>query len=504
MNETKLPKKTHSFWYETGYRNHYPTLQQHLETEVAVIGGGIAGILSAYSLAKEGKEVALFEGRDLLSGTTGYTTAKLSAQHQLIYDELISRYDEKHAKLFYEANMEGIAYIREIAEENQIEAQIEEQDAFVYTQDHNKGQAFTKEADAYKKLGIDGALHQDLPMNMETEAALQMKNQAQIQPVSFLHHVLDVLKKAGVDIFEQTLIVATNQDKKSGNIKLETDNGHTITCSNAVFATHYPLFDPEKFYTKMNPEISYALALQATKEHPPGMYINDDLPKRTFRTMQAKGKHYLLVGGQSHPIGDDRSEWERYEELYQFAKETFGETEVVYRWSSHDLMTKDRVPLIGQLHPDYPGIYALTGFSKWGLANAAIGAKIIADVMAGRANRYTAIYDPHRDIPDLEESGRDAHEDEDPISTLHLSKRSSDLQAHEATIMEKDDKKIGVYKDSNGQLHQLDISCTHLGCDLNWNNGDRTWDCPCHGSRFSATGEVIQGPAIEPLQKKEA
>lgn len=499
MTNSNLPDENYSFWYETGHRNNYPALKKDITADIAVVGGGIAGILSAYALAKEGYKIALLEGRDLLSGTTGYTTAKLSAQHQLIYDELINRYDEARAKLYYQANMEGIAYVKQIAEENNIDCQLEEQDAFVYTQDKNKTDAFEKEADAYEKLGIQGKLLNDMPISLYVEAAVQMEKQAQFQPVTFLHGVLDVLKNFGAEIYEHSLVTNVNQDEKNDEIKLEIENGNTVTCSKAIFATHYPTFEPEESYADLDAEMSYALALKTTKNHPEGMYINDDLPKRTFRKMKVEGVDYLLVGGQSHPVGDEQDEMERYEDLYQVAKETFGETDVVYRWSSHDLMTKDRIPLIGKLHPDYSNIYTLTGFSKWGLANAATGAKVIADFIADRKNPYEAMYHPEREIPDLETSKADSDQSEDNVSQLDLSKKPDELKENEATIIEKDDNKIGVYKDKTGNLHHLDISCTHLGCDLNWNNGDKTWDCPCHGSRFAATGEVIEGPALKDL-----
>lgn len=503
MLEENLPDDTASFWVETEYLNHYPVLDEELNTDIAIIGGGIAGILSAYRLAKEGKNVVLLEGRDFLSGTTGYTTAKLSAQHQLIYDDLINRYGQEYSKLYYQANMEGIAYIKQIKDEHHINCQLQEQDSFVYTQEKNKREAFKKEVEAYKKLGIQGELLQDLPLNIDIEAAVKMEKQAQFQPVTFLNGVLDKMKDFDVKVFEHSLVTMVNQDEENGKVELQTANGSIVTCSKAVFATHYPTFDPDNFYTSMIPEISYAIALKVTKEQPDGMYINDDLPKRTFRNMVANGEDYLLVGGQSHPIGDQQSELERYNDLYQFAKETFDETNALYRWSSHDLITKDRIPFIGQLHPDYANIYTLTGFSKWGLANAATGAKVIADLISGRKNRYEAMYHPHRKIPDIQKIGPDSKHKGDPISEQHLSIEPASLKINEATIIQKDNKKIGIYKDNDEKLHHLDISCTHLGCDLSWNNGDQTWDCPCHGSRFNATGQVIEGPAIEDLKKSK-
>lgn len=502
MAHSRLPKGRHSFWYEKGYRNDYPSVQENLRTDVGVVGGGIAGILTAYTLVKAGHHVILLEGRKLVSGTTGYTTAKLSAQHQLIYKELIERYDEQLAKLYYDANMEGIAYIEQIAKAHHLDGQVEKQAAFVYTQDERKKEVFKKEAEAYETLGIQGRLLEKLPYgSIEIEAAVQMDHQAQFQPVSFLHYVLDILQKSNMKIFENSLVMDAAQNEGKDEITLKLENGKTVTCSKAVFATHYPTFVPDKSYARLvEAHMSYGLALKTTKDHPDGMYINDDIPKRTFRKMKADDGDYLLVGGQSHPVGDDRSEMARYEELAKVAEETFGETDVVYRWSSHDLVTKDRIPLIGVLHPDYPSFYTLMGFSKWGLANAAVGAKVIADLIDKKENRYEKLYNPRRDIPDLVENDRT--EKEDAIATLDLPKQTDTLKENEATVIEENDKKIGVYKDESGKLHRLNIACTHLGCGLSWNDGDATWDCPCHGSRFKATGEVLEGPALEDLPKE--
>lgn len=499
--QSKLPKETNSFWLETGKRKTYPKLEGTYKIDTAVIGGGIAGILTAYSLAKKGNNVALFEGRELLSGTTGNTTAKLSAQHQLIYDELLNRYGEIRAKDFYEANMEGIEYIRQIAKEHQIECEINDQNAYVYTQKASKKDKFKKEAEAYDKLDISGRLLSDFPLDMDIEAAVEMNNQAEFHPVSFLHGVLEASKGLEDRIFEHTLIneVVRNND---GVLHLKTDDGHRIECNHAIFTTHYPNFEPDNRFTKMTPEISYALAYKTDTKKLNGMYISDDTPKKTFRKMQVGDEHYLLVGGQSHVIGDDYSELSRYKEIDAFAKKTFGVGDPVYRWSSHDLITKDRIPLIGQLHPDYPNIFTATGFSKWGLADAAIGACLLTDLVFGNDNRYIKMYDPHREIPDLSETASETSETNDAVGTLTMPEKPENLKTNEATIIKRDDGNTGVYKDKDNKLHYMDLSCTHKGCGLQWNDGDKTWDCSCHGSRFNAYGEVIEGPALTNLKAK--
>lgn len=497
---THLSAEPRSFWLETEKRTAYPKLEKHLEVDTAVIGGGIAGILTAYSLAKEGTKVALFEARDLLNGTTGNTTAKLSAQHQLIYDDLINRYGQDHAQLFYQANMEGIGYIKQIVEEHDIACQLNEQDAFVYTQDPSQKEAFRKEAEAYQKLDIQGRYLSNLPQNLNIKAAVQMEKQAEFQPVSFLYRVLEVIESFGGEIYEYSQIDDVRQSERT--IHLKTANEYEVVCNHAVFATHYPTFEPDKFYTQLEPEISYALAYKVDKELPDGLYISADIPKRTFRKMQDGKEQYLLVGGQSHPLGDDKSEMSRYEEIDQFAKQTFGVGDAVYRWSSHDLITEDRIPFIGQLHPDYPNVYTLTGFSKWGLADAAVGSRVITDLINERENPYATMYKPRRDIPSLTQTEPAPSITSDQADTLNMPEHADQLDFNEATILKNGDEETGVYKDKDGSLHYMDLSCTHLGCGLSWNSGDKTWDCPCHGSRFDAYGNVIEGPALTDLAKK--
>lgn len=499
-----LPEATASFWLETGQTNSYPALLENLKVDVAVVGGGIAGILTAHHLAEDGKNVALFEARELLHGTTGYTTAKLSAQHQLIYHQLLKRYGKERAKLFYQANMEGIDYIREVAGDLGIDCGFRERDAYVYTEHADKKESFEKEAGAYEQLNISGAYVDELPLDLPVAAGVKMTQQAEFQPVTFLHGVLEKNPKLQAAVYEQTLVKELKENEDE-TLELTTEKGYTIHCNQAVFATHFPTFEIDRHYEdNTDPEISYALAYEAEDISIHGMYISADDPKKTFRKMTYNEKEYLLVGGQSHRLGDDSSEQSRYEEIDRFAKKVFGVEDPIYRWSSHDMITQDRVPFIGQLDPNYSQVYTQTGFSKWGLADAATGAKVLTDLINGHANKYRDMYHPHRDIPELPEEKASSSDKNDTIDKLIYKANPEDLALGEATIVDEgEENEFGVYKDTIGELHYLDLSCTHVGCGVKWNTGDKTWDCPCHGSRFSATGRVIEGPAMEDLAVKE-
>lgn len=493
-----LPKYVKSFWRETEKALKYQKLAENTEVDVAIVGGGIAGVTTAYFLAKEGKKVALLEARELLSGTTGFTTAKLTAQHNLIYDELINRYGQADAKLYYQANMEGIGLIKEIAKQHKIDCDLEEQDAFVFTenvQDRNKLQ---KEAEAYEKLGIEGGFIEDLPLDINIEAAVMMHNQAQFHPVKYVNGLLREIESMGGEICEHTKVMEIENKNK---ITCKTDTDYTVTCSDLVFATHFPTHEPDKFYSKnLEPENSYALAIKAKKEFPDGMYINTGITKRTLRRMNAGGEDYILVGGESHPTGDGLSVEQRYKELAADAEKLFDATEVVYRWSSHDLLSPDRLPFIGKLNPKEDNIYTITGFSKWGLANATVGGSLIKDLIVGKDNPYKDLFSPQRKVSSMEHV-EPTKEAEDNYAKSTIVRKAEELKNNQGTIVEIQNEHVGAYKDSGGNIHYLDLSCTHLGCGVEWNDGDKTWDCPCHGSRFNAIGEVIEGPAVEALKK---
>lgn len=249
----------------------------------------------------------------------------------------------------------------------------------------------------------------------------------------------------------------------------------------------------------MQPRTTQALAFKTDHKLFDGAYIAYDTPSITLRIMEYFGNHYFLIGGQSHTTGDGFSNEERYEKILEMAQKMFDVKDPDFKWSTHDLMTADHVPFIGRLHPDILNAYTITGLNAWGLANSSAGSLLITDLVCKHFNRFAEMYNPFRKIVQL---NSDKKEEKSSSKVSEVDKKKVDeLMPNQMTQITKNEKMVGVYKDVNEKLHYLAIQCTHLGCDLEINDGDQTWDCPCHGSRFDKFGKVIYGPAVEDLKK---
>ncbi|HET7657624.1 MAG TPA: FAD-dependent oxidoreductase, partial [Bacillales bacterium] len=480
----------------------FESLKEDLETEVAVVGGGITGITAAYLLAQEGVEVTLLEADRLLNGVTGHTTAKVTAQHELIYDELIRHMGRSKAKLYYEANSEAIEFIRNQVKEENIDCDFSDQDAFVYATTEKSMSKLMKEWDAYKKLGIAGDVVDDVPFT-KVKKALIMKNQAQFHPVRYLAHMLRVLKDKGVRIYEKTQAVNVDHGEKP---TVQTIGGQRVTAKHILSCSHYPFYDGLGFYyTRMYASRSYIVAVKSNKPFEGGMYISADNPVRSLRAANMDGEELILIGGESHKTGQGEDTLLHYEALESFGRQVFGDIEVKYRWSAQDLETLDKVPYIGRITSGESSIFVATGYKKWGMTSGTVAAMLLRDHVLGRKNRYSQLFSPSRFYAD---PSLKQFLIQNADVAKHLIRGKFEMPVKDPETLEKDEGQIlvyrgqraGAYKDTDGKLHILDTTCTHMGCEVEWNHGDRTWDCPCHGSRYSYKGEVIEGPAEKPLE----
>jgi glycine/D-amino acid oxidase-like deaminating enzyme/nitrite reductase/ring-hydroxylating ferredoxin subunit len=505
MNQEKsgmMPRDPKSFWIDSTDMLLHPPLEQDMEVEVAVIGGGITGITTAWLLAEEGYDVALFESTRLMNGTTGHTTAKITAQHELIYDELISHFGVDGAKRYYEANAEAAKAIEQMIGQHQIDCDYKKEDAYVYATKEADLQKLEKEAKAYEKLGIPGGFVNDIPLPVQAVGAVVMKNQAQFHPLKYLMHLVHAMEKKGVRIFEHTVAMRMEQDDPP---VVRMRNGAKVKAKYVVSASHFPFHDGKGYFARLFPNRSYVLAVRPRVPFPGGMYISASKPTRSFRSVQINGEEMVLVIGDNHKTGQGIPEKQHYEALEQEAMNVFQAKEILYKWSAQDLITPDKVPYIGRISQNQPNIFAATGFRKWGMAHGTLSGYMIRDLIMGRENRYEHLYAPSRfkADPGLKKIIKENVNVAGTLigGKLELpDKEIKDIQNGEGAAISIKGKRAGAYKTPDGKLYVVDTTCTHMGCEVNWNSAETTWDCPCHGSRFSYDGQVIEGPADEPLK----
>lgn len=497
-----LPRFPVSYWLASSSRPSYGKLEKDLTVDVAVIGAGIAGITTAYLLAQAGKRVVLLEAGRLLGGTTGHTTAKLTAQHDLIYDELIRRFGQDDALFYYAANRDGMDFVRRKILELDIDCDYAVEDAYLYAADEEQIRLVQLEYEAYRKLGIPCRLEDGIPLPIAARSAVAMTGQARFHPVPYLVRLLEEFEKMGGLVYEQTTVEKVEEGEPSAVL---TKDGRRVTCLDVVSCSHFPVFESGMYFARLHAVSSYALAFRMPGELPRGMYLSAGDPKRSVRAITYGGEQLLLVGGESHDTGQDDCTSGRYEALAAFARETFGAGDILYRWSAHDLVTPDKLPYIGRATAKHPRSYVATGFRKWGMSNGTAAALLIRDLILGIENPYANLFDPTRHLASGGVKSLVAHNADVVVQYVKgklpwLTKNVQDLGPDQGALIRHEGKKAAAYRDPEGRLHIMDATCTHMGCEVSWNEGDRTWDCPCHGSRFDCTGGVKAGPAVEPLK----
>ncbi|WP_217557082.1 FAD-dependent oxidoreductase [Paenibacillus sp. GbtcB18] len=512
MNETNsksaaaFPQFPESYWLASAQIPAYSRLNENIRVDAAIVGAGITGLTTAYLLAMKGLKVAVLNAGRILHGTTGYTTAKITAQHDLIYDQYMTDFGEEKARLYYEANLDALQFVRHLVKEHHIQCQFEEQDAFVYTDTDSSLHKVFKEYEAYEKLRIPGSYVEKTDLPFETKGAVVMKNQAQYNPVPFLIHLAQEIVRKGGRIFEETTV--TGYEPGSPSV-LKTSGGFTVSSSHVVSASHFPFNNLHGMYfARLYAERSYVLAVKTDKRYPGGMYISADKPKRSLRSVLINGEPMVIVGGEGHKTGQGICTFQYYEALEKFARETFGVKEIAYRWSAQDLYTLDTIPYIGQELDDVPNLYVATGYKKWGMSTGIAAAQLNAKLILGEDSPYRDLFSPSRfhANPSIKTFVvQNANVAKELIAgKLEFPTREADeLREDEGAVVQVRGKRAGAYRDREGSLHVVDTTCTHLGCEVDWNESERTWDCPCHGSRFAYTGEVIEGPALKPLAKVE-
>lgn len=496
-----MPPK--SYWLASTEKPNYPSLEEDIKVDVAIVGGGMAGITTAYLLMEQGVKVAIIEADKILQGTTAHTTAKLTSQHDLIYYKIKSKMGEEKAKQYAEANEHAISLVENIISSTKIDCDFHKSSAYVYTHQDDYIQKIQDEVETAASLGIKASYLEEIPLGFKIKAAMRFDNQARFHPLKYLLPLAKEISEKNCQIFEQTRAVKIDEGDPCSVI---TDRGNRVIASNIVLASHYPFHDwPGLYFSRLYPERSYVIAVKTEEKFPEGMFITAEDPGRSLRLQDYEGGELLLVGGEHHKTGQGENTIVHYENLKKFAEENFKVKEIPFRWSTQDYSTPDEVPYIGRLTSNTPNIFVATGFRKWGMTNTTVSAIIIRDLITKGGSPWEEVYSPSRFTPTASAKNfivENANVARELITgKLEVAPGEIDVNPGEGKVITINNKKAGVYKDDEGKLHIIDTTCKHLGCETHWNAAEKSWDCPCHGSRYTPDGDIIEGPTVKCLDK---
>lgn len=474
-----------TLWNRTSPLPAYPRLEENLHSDVAVVGGGMAGILTAYALHARGLRVVLLEGDRLASGVTAHTTAKLSAQHGMFCERLLRDFGLHLARQYMRANLDAVEQFRALVREKNIDCDLCDEDAYLYAAPN--GPNLAREYECALLLGAPARLTRPEGLPFPVREAVCFERQARFSPLRFLAALLP-----GLTIYERSPV----RDIRGHAVRCD---GGTVTAEQIIVATHFPMLERCGLYgLRLRQERSYLLALTGA---PPlsGMWLDAGA---AGWSLQRSGR-YLLLGGSAHRCGENRGE--SYDALRAQARRLFPAAREALAWSSQDCMTLDGVPYIGPYASSVPFLHVATGFGRWGMSGSMAAANLLTAQLTGGRYPYADIFSPQRFFPSASIS---AFLEGAGYAVRGIGRRlfvpaqtaARDIARGHAGIAAWQGKKYGVYRHTDGTLYAVDIACPHHGCELTWNDDEKSWDCPCHGSRFDYTGRRLAEPSKAALR----
>jgi len=502
---------TESVWMKTmPKREEGSLLMDDMETDVCVVGAGIAGLATAYLLAKEGKKVIVLEDGEILTGETERTTAHLANALDDRFYDIIKWHGEGNATLATEAHTQAIDRIEKIVKDEGIDCDFRRVNGYLYTPIGESDDMLEKELDAAHAVGLADVVRLDrAPIDsFDTGACLCFPRQAQFHPLRYLNALATIITKNGGRIFTNTHASLVDEDD---GLRVKTEKGQTISADAVVVATNAPMNDNAQIYTKQAPYRSYVVGLEIPKGSVPAMLLWDTLdPYHYVRTQPLDdARDVLIVGGEDHRTGEENDMGERLDTLEEWAKKRFpSATKRLYGWSGQVMETSDGLGLIGKKPGSKERSYVITGDSGMGMTHGTLGAMLVTDLIMGRKNPWEDVFDPSRvrsivNSEFLTENADTAkHLVGDYLAKGEVEKPEQ-VGKGQGALMRKGATKIALYRDDEGTLHRMSAVCPHKGCIVQWNGGEKSWDCPCHGSRFSCTGKVLNGPTSKDLATAE-
>ncbi|EPX61744.1 Iron-sulfur cluster-binding protein, Rieske family [Cystobacter fuscus DSM 2262] len=490
-------------WTVSAPARRYPPLPGDLEVDVVVVGGGLAGLTTAWLLKQEGKRVAVVEMHRILTGQTGQTTAHLTELLDVSYDTLASDFGEKGARLAAESVRASIEKISSLVERLGIACDFQRLPGYRYAETEDEARQLEHEASAARRAGLLCSLTRDVPLPYPVTLALRVEDQAQFHPRAYLQALAERIVGEGSHVFEETQVTDIHE---GAPCRVQTTRG-VLLCQEVVEATTTPL-NRVLLHTKLMPYRSYALAARLEAPLAPGLYYDSKDPYHYIRTQRVDGADYVIVGGEDHKVGAEEDTARRYLALEEYLRQHFPASRVEYRWSGQIIEPVDGLAYIGR-NGGSRHVWVATGFSGTGMTFGTLAGMILSDLILGRDNRYASLYDATRVKPVA--GAKDFVQENAEVAFHFVADRLarpdthdlSDVPPGEGRIVEVEGRKVAVYREASGGVHALSPVCTHLGCHVHWNNAERSWDCPCHGGRYSPTGEVLNGPPVKGLASKK-
>jgi glycine/D-amino acid oxidase-like deaminating enzyme/nitrite reductase/ring-hydroxylating ferredoxin subunit len=521
----QLEGKPESIWLASAGETDYPALDRDIEADVAVIGGGVAGLTAALALKRAGHSVAVIEAARVGTGVTGHTTGKVTSLHRLAYGELVRSHGTDAARIYGQANQAAIQYVQRVVAEEGIDCDFRGVANYTYAETDDALELVRAEAELAQRLGLPSSFTTDVPLPFPVKGAVRFDGQAQFHSVKYLQGLARAVQGDGSFVFEQTRALGV-RDGTPGVVDTE---GGAVRARDIIVATNVPFGDHGAFDSRCQPHRSYIVAGRVDARPQDATFISVDEPMRSILTVSVGGRtgvsgrtgvggrngmaegSYVLVGGEGHPASEAGDTAGRYGRLAAFARDRLGVREIAYRWSTQDNLPVDGLPYVGLMSADARHVYVITGLRKWGLTNGTAAALILADTISGRENPWAAVFDSNRTAPAASAtsaaSAASAGVQVDaksaaPDGTGEAGPQPGQvtLAPGEGTVIDVAGESTAVYKDTDGRVHSLSAICTHLGCTVEFNRADTTWDCPCHGSRFATDGTVIHGPATTNLR----
>jgi glycine/D-amino acid oxidase-like deaminating enzyme/nitrite reductase/ring-hydroxylating ferredoxin subunit len=480
----------------------FPKLDENKDTDVVVIGGGITGLTTALLLTDAGKKVILLEALNIGDGTTGFSSCHLTTDLDEEYQNIASDFDEDIMRLVADSRKAGINFIEKTCRSKNIACDFQRVPGYLFTEMAEDVSRLKDEFEFASLAGLNVSLTDNLPLSFGQRKALKFENQAQFNAQKYLNGIAAYLRENGCGIFENSRV--SHVEEKDDYFWVRTSSA-IVKAKNLVMATHTPVFF-NVLQAVIAPYRSYVMAAKLNSgNYPEGLFWDTAEPYHYIRTYESNENKYLVVGGEDHKTGHEENSEKNFQRLEKYIRERFDVQEISFRWSGQYYEPADGLPYIGR-SPFSRKSYLATGFSGDGLVYGTIAGLIISDLIMGKENKWEEAYDSTRLTPaasayDFIKENTDVvkHYVADRIKAE--AKELSEVKPGEGKIVTLDGQKIAASRDENGGLNACSPSCPHMGCFVKWNNSEKSWDCPCHGSRFNNKGEVIYGPAVKSLGK---